>query len=94
MDYSVDGDLVREAIQKILLISAQARNIARWYEENPTAIYLPKEVEHFREYRRLTISEVASIVGFATPKSAIVWCKAHKIVSSPGQGSSRQGQIQ
>jgi hypothetical protein len=62
---------VREAIQKIRLISAQARNIARWYEENPTAIYLPKEVEHFREYRQLTISEVARIVGFATPVNAI-----------------------
>ena len=55
------ADIAKEAINKIKIVTAQARNIAKWYEKNPNKLYLPKELEHLRG-TELGTTEVAYII--------------------------------
>jgi hypothetical protein len=53
----------RQCFEWLIKISAPARNIARWYEENPGKMYLPKELKHLGEKEILTMAEAASLRG-------------------------------
>lgn len=54
-------DIAKEAINKIKIATAQARDIAKWYEKNPNKLYLPKDLEHLRD-TELGTTEVAYII--------------------------------
>lgn len=54
-------DIAKEAINKIKVVTAQAREVANWYEKNPSSIYLPKEIEYLRD-TVLSTKEVAYII--------------------------------
>jgi len=53
----------RQAIAWLTEISAPARAMARWYEENPGKLFLPPEMEHLREKEILTVAEASSLRG-------------------------------
>lgn len=53
--------IAKEAINKIKIVTAQARDIAKWYEKNPDKLYLPKDLEHLRD-TELDTTEVAYII--------------------------------
>lgn len=53
----------RLAIAWLTEISAPAREMARWYEENPGKLFLPPEMEHLRKKEILTMAEAASLRG-------------------------------
>jgi hypothetical protein len=55
-------DVVREALQRLRNLSAPGIELARWYEKNPTRLYLPPDLEHLRGKDALRMSEVRSIV--------------------------------
>jgi len=62
-------------------ISAPARAVAKWYEENPKELFLPPELEHLRGKEILTVPEAASLRG-TTAKyflSARSWAKSRGI---------------
>jgi hypothetical protein len=49
-------------------ISAPARAIAKWYEDNPGKLHLPKELEHLRGKAILTMAEAASLRGLSSDR--------------------------
>lgn len=80
--------VVKEAIGKIRSVTHEARQIAKWYEDNPGKIYLHDGVEHLREAEWLTMVEVASIIGLANAGSAAAWCTSRRL-DSKGRGASK-----
>lgn len=74
--YSGMSDVVVNAINKLKGISAPAREIAKWYEDNPTQLFLPRGTEHLRDRDDLTTDEVAQIIGVEDGRS---WCKYQRI---------------
>ena len=73
--------VVEVAIAKIRRLTDEARNVARWYEEHPTQLYLTEDTEHFRTQEWLSMADVADIV-FAEPVSGMSsrsWCDANQI---------------
>lgn len=51
-----------KAVDKLKALSAPARQLARWYEENPNSLFLSPELEHLRSNERLSRPEIQSIV--------------------------------
>lgn len=51
-----------QAVNKLKALSEPARELARWYERNPNALFLPPELEHLRYKQRLSRPEIQSIV--------------------------------
>ena len=43
-------DVCRQAVCRLREITAPARAVAEWYEQNPRALYLPSGLEHLREH--------------------------------------------
>lgn len=72
------ASVVEEALQKIRLVTAEARRIAQWYEQHPSQLYLAPEVSYLRNQEWLSIAEVAEILGLFT-ESVSFWCKAKAI---------------
>lgn len=73
--------VVQEAIQKTRRATDEARSVARWYETNPTKLYLPADLEELRNRDHLTMQEVGQVV-FARPVDRTVprtWCKTYGI---------------
>jgi len=50
------------AIQRLIDIGSNARLAAKWYEDNPSRLFLPEGYEHFRG-EPLTIKEISEIIG-------------------------------
>lgn len=67
--------VVQEAIDKIRRQTSEARRIAKWYEENPSRIYLTQEFEHLRAKEWLSMSEVANVFGFGDSIAPHRWCE-------------------
>ncbi len=74
--YSGMSDVVSEAISKLKAVSAPAREIAAWYENNPDRLFLPPGAEHMRSSAYLTTEDVARIIGV---KDSNIWCSSHGI---------------
>lgn len=51
------------AIGRIRKMTEPARRIAKWYESNPTKMYLPHSLEHLRYREKLSRHEIAAILG-------------------------------
>tara|TARA_B100000683_G_scaffold160042_2_gene154368 strand:- start:1130 stop:3172 length:2043 start_codon:yes stop_codon:yes gene_type:complete len=41
-------EILQDVVDEILVITNEARKIAKWYENNPTKLYLPPDFEHLR----------------------------------------------
>lgn len=80
--------VVEEAIGRIRSVTHEARQIAKWYEEHPSNIYLHAGVEHLREVEWLTMVEVASTIGVANASSAASWCSSRGL-ELKGRGASK-----
>ncbi|RZL04145.1 MAG: integrase [Rubrivivax sp.] len=88
---SVMADVVKQAIGRIRAITAQARELARWYEQYHGMLYLPRFLEHLRGSEMLTMEEVHQVV-FDTDKPCGnlggVWCRQHGLRSMKIHGRS------
>ena len=71
--------VVREAISKIRNVTRSARAIAKWYEENPSSIYLTEENQNLRMKEFLTSNEVSLIIGLSGAGSANAWCNSYGV---------------
>lgn len=56
------AEVVQEAIGKIKEETQMARDIAKWYEDNPNQVYLHADVLHLRNRDWLTIQEACDIL--------------------------------
>ncbi|MFM0632146.1 hypothetical protein [Paraburkholderia xenovorans] len=73
--------VVEAAVGKIRRLNDEAREIARWYEQNPAQVYLPAEMEYLRTKEWLSPDEMEGVV-FAEPVSPelpVKWCTKNGI---------------
>lgn len=91
------ADVAKAAVAKLRNLSAEARKVARWYEDNPGKLYLPPNLEHLRAKPRLTNREVCAII-FRDPPNKLKpeqqgakWCANQGISSRWEGGSPAQG---
>lgn len=82
------AEVARSAIHKLTTVSAEARAIAEWYEENPTKVYLPEKIAHFRCKAQLELHEISQILwGISNEANAKSWCNNQKVkVETRGTG--------
>jgi hypothetical protein len=75
------ASVVHKAVANIRQITESARAIAKWYEVNPSKIYLSDHLEHLRNQKRLSVAEVGDIlfVSPATSSNIASWCRANKV---------------
>ncbi|MDN8051295.1 MULTISPECIES: integrase [Burkholderia cepacia complex] len=76
------ASVVKAAVGKIRKLTDEAREIARWYEQNPTRLYLAPGTEHLRVKEWLSLDEMATIV-FAEPVSLelpVRWCTKNEVL--------------
>jgi hypothetical protein len=75
-------DTAKESIKRIKDITKKAREICKWYDDNPSKIYLNKKVEYLRTQTTLNTREASYIIfGVDTknnilknrPQKASVW---------------------
>jgi hypothetical protein len=73
-------EVAQKAIQNLKEISQSARLVARWYEDNPGLMYLPKGYEHLRSKKYITSWELAAVLAEnATDQTALTWCKNNNV---------------
>jgi len=73
--------VVEQAVSKVSRVTDEARKVARWYEENPTQLYLTEDAEHFRANEWLSMEDVGEIifadqVGRGVPRQ---WCDSNRV---------------
>lgn len=66
------ADVVREALQRIRSITEHGRHLARWYEANPSRLYLPPEHEHLRTRDLVEFEDIADLLGLRGDKRGSV----------------------
>lgn len=73
--------VVQKAISNIRELTRKAREIAKWYEINPTRLYLPENLEHYRNKKLLSLAELAELLwsNCDTRTSANLWRSQHGI---------------
>lgn len=75
------ADVVKEALSNIRRLTAEAREIAKWYEEHPDQLYLPSHLEHLRKNERVSLRDLAEVVFLEPVKLAVAraWCRRSKV---------------
>lgn len=56
------SEIARRAYKRLYSISQPARDLALWYETNPTKIYLPSDLEYLRTKSTIDINEAHAIL--------------------------------
>ncbi|MDB5335954.1 MAG: integrase family protein, partial [Planctomycetaceae bacterium] len=72
--------VVREAIARIRLATDEARRMARWYESNPSKLYLPPDLEHLRGAKLLTKKDMVQLFNLASTDSVNLVCRTYGLV--------------
>lgn len=77
-------DLVKDAIARIRKHTESSRALARWYEANPTRMYLPERLEHLRG-QELTMEQVSDVFYDEpdSPNEAMSWL-SYRGLRKPG----------
>ncbi len=75
------ADIARRAVDKLRLATAQARNVAAWYEQNPADLYLAPDFEHLRG-RDLDLEELAAMTGHTDGRK---FCQKYKLRTRNGR---------
>lgn len=71
------AEVARRAIGNLRKLGAPARELARWYEGNPTRIYLPPHLEHLRSNPLLSKEDLNAILfdGKRHINNMVTWLK-------------------
>lgn len=78
--------VAQEAISRLRAQSEAAREVARWYEKNPRAMYLPEHLSYLRG-QLLPLAELNEVLFIdGNPKSASGWCKTHRVAAQSVKG--------
>lgn len=82
-------DVAKQAIEKLTQVSAEARSIASWYEDNPDKIYLCSDVEHLRSASHLSVDDLSMILYGEKDdsKQVFAWCKREGLAHTDGRFS-------
>jgi hypothetical protein len=82
----VMSDLARTAIERLRIATAEAREIAAWYERNPNSLYLPPDCSELRG-KKLTAEDLARITGLRRD-SVLELFKTKKLVPNLAHAAS------
>lgn len=71
--------VARSAIRKLKAASSEARNVALWYEANPTSMFIAPEFEYLRSREYVTQEEI-SLLLYGVPDGWVkAWCQREAI---------------
>jgi hypothetical protein len=84
------ASVVEEALQKIRSATAEARRIAKWYEQHPDQLYLAADVAHLRGREWLSLTELAEILGIRDRVAANAWCKTAGVATEKLEGGGKK----
>ncbi len=73
--------VVEDAIARIKKHTDDARAIARWYESNPTSMFLPAHLEHFRGRDEISMPDLMSILFVNSKFNGAVWCDRNDVLT-------------
>ena len=75
------ASVVQKALANIRAISEPARVIAKWYEDDPGKLYLPRHLEHLRLVERLSIAELGEVLYMTktTSSNICTWCRNNNV---------------
>lgn len=76
------ASVVNKALEKIIICTEPAREIARWYENNPKQVFLPPKFEYLRKSEHMRISDLVKLFSLRDIAAGRDWCKARKIACS------------
>jgi hypothetical protein len=76
--------VAKHAVQTLREMLVPARELARWYEQNPSRLYLSPHHEQLRKAEWLVVSEVQDIVGLSRT-AAHQWIDANGIAKRVGE---------
>jgi hypothetical protein len=82
------ADVVKEALNNIRRLTQEARDVAKWYEEHPTQLFLPPSLAHLRDRGRLSTQELADVLFVDLvdlPAAVRIWARSNK-VGATGKG--------
>lgn len=73
--------VVKTAISNVRNLTQAARDIAKWYESNPTKLYLPEHLEHYKNQQLLSFNELSELLwsNCENRVSANAWCTQNDI---------------
>jgi hypothetical protein len=73
--------VVQTAISNIRELTQAARVIAKWYENNPTKLYLPEHLEHYKNQQLVSFNELSELLwsNCENRGSANAWCAQNDI---------------
>ncbi|WEA59537.1 hypothetical protein PO860_18040 [Rhizobium sp. BJ04] len=72
--------IVQEAIRTLVDMGRAGREMALWYEQHPTKIFLPAEVAHLRELEWIHRMDLAKILGINSRDSVDNWVKKRPLI--------------
>lgn len=84
------ASVVEEALQKIRSVTAEARRIAKWYEQHPDKLYLAADVVSLRSREWLSLEDIARVLGLSHSSTAYSWCKTNGIKPEQREGGGRR----
>ena len=77
--------VVQTAISNVRKLTQAARDIAKWYENNPNKLYLPTPLEHYRNKNLLSMYELGKLLWIDSKSgSALAWCIGNGVKSIKG----------
>jgi hypothetical protein len=82
------ASIVVEALHRLRQHTAEAREVAAWYEAHPTSLFLPPHLEHLRGRPDLSMAEVGEILFIEAATSGYGWCWKNG-VPTQGRGSEK-----
>jgi hypothetical protein len=82
-------DVCKKAIQNLRGQTAEARRMAKWYEDNPGRLYLPPDLEQLRAQEFIYSKELRNLLGTTQPEGAIRWARERGI--TPFQTCPKNG---
>lgn len=74
-------DVCKEALKKLREQTAEARQMAQWYEKNPGRLYLPPDLSFLRAKEFLSPEELSKLLGMPKKSYPYRWAHDHAITS-------------
>jgi len=84
------ASVVEESLLKIRSATAEARRIAKWYEQHSGQLYLAADVAHLRCRELLSLTELAEILGIRDRVAANAWCKTAGVATEKLEGGGKK----
>lgn len=73
------ASVVREAVNRLRVLCAEAREVATWYENNPSTLWLPHDLELVRSSDWIALSDLQRVVNRSAMGDLATWVRSSGI---------------